>query len=80
MNSAASSKESQPDRFTVPVQPHASVLTLAEAAAYVKISPRLLRYFVAGRKIRFARIGQGRGRIIFKRAWLDEFLDQASEG
>ena len=80
MNFKDVSAELPPARFTAPVQSPASVLTLVEAAAYLKVSPRLVRYLVAGRRIKFARIGQGRGRIIFKRVWLDEFLDQAAQG
>ena len=53
-------------------------MTLAEAATYLAVSPRTLRYLVAGRKIKHARVGIGRGRIIFKRSWLEEHLDQAS--
>ena len=53
-------------------------MNLAEAATYLAVSPRTLRYLVAGRAIKFARIGRSRGRITFKRSWLDEHVEQAS--
>ena len=55
-----------------------AVMNLAEAATYLAVSPRTLRYLVAGRAIKFARIGRSRGRITFKRSWLDEHVEQAS--
>ena len=53
-------------------------MTLSEAATYLAVSTRTLRYLVAGRAIKFARIGRSHGRIIFKRSWLDEHIEQAA--
>lgn len=52
------------------------VMTLLEAAAYVACSPRQLRYLIHGRRVKCARVGN---RVVFKRAWLDEFLDSSAE-
>ena len=52
-----------------------SVLTLAEAAAYLRIDRNAVGHLVRTGQLRHKRIGN---KYVFRREWLDEFLE--SEG
>ena len=60
---------------------HSQVLTLKQAAAYLRISKAHLSKVINGKVIgvpplRHAQIGR---RILIKREWADEFLDKAGQ-
>jgi excisionase family DNA binding protein len=50
-------------------------LNLREAAKYIKRSPRFTASEIKNGRIRAARIG-GRGEVLTKAAWLDEYLEE----
>ena len=49
------------------------VMDLKEASAYLTCSPRKMREFVSTHRIKHARVG---AKIVFRRAWLDAFIDR----
>jgi len=49
-------------------------LKLAESSAYAKRGPKSLRHAVQNGELRAARIG-GRRELLFRREWLDEWLE-----
>jgi excisionase family DNA binding protein len=55
-----------------------SLLTVSEAAARLGVSPGLIYSLVAGRKLRFARVGNGRGRIRIPEDAIGEYVSQAT--
>ncbi len=61
------------DRATAIRSDPPAVMNLMEASAYLTCSPRKLREFVATHRIRHARVG---AKIIFRRGWLDAFIDR----
>jgi excisionase family DNA binding protein len=53
-------------------------MKVAEAAAYARMSRRLLYDAVRRGRLRAARIGTGRS-LVFRRDWVDEYLEAAAE-
>ena len=56
------------------------MLTVAEAARRLSISTGLVYSLVAARKIRFCRVGNGRGRIRIPADAIQEYLDRCTFG
>ena len=50
------------------------LLSIDDAAPLIGVKPRTLRDMCARRKIRFMRVGPGRGLYRFRRDWLLEYL------
>lgn len=50
-------------------------LNIAMAAAYVHRSKRFIAKEVKAGRLRAARVG-GRGELLFRREWLDQFLEE----
>ena len=53
------------------VRPSDDLLTEAEAAEYLHVSPETLRRYRRQRRLRFTRSGNT---VLYRRSWLDEFL------
>ncbi len=54
------------------------LLTVKDAASRLGISPGLVYSLVAGRKLRFVRVGNGRGRIRIPEDAIDEYVSRAT--
>ncbi len=54
------------------------MLTVKQAAARLGVSPGLVYSLVAGRKLRFVCIGNGRGRIRVPTDAIDEYLTRST--
>ncbi|CAN5702360.1 hypothetical protein BH23PLA1_BH23PLA1_41270 [soil metagenome] len=54
------------------------LLTVKDTAARLGISPGLVYSLVAGRKLRFVRIGNGRGRIRIPEDAIEEYLARST--
>jgi excisionase family DNA binding protein len=54
------------------------LLTVKQAAARLGVSSGLIYSLVAGRKLRFARVGNGRGRIRIPEGAIDEYMARAT--
>jgi excisionase family DNA binding protein len=54
------------------------LLTVKEAAARLGISPGLVYSLISGRKLRFVRVGNGRGRIRVPEDAIDEYLARST--
>ncbi len=64
------------------ILPQTSVMTLAQAASYLQVSKAHLSNLINGKlpgvkPVRFFRLGR---RVLFKREWIDEWLDVANRG
>lgn len=71
---------STPAPKLIEIRQHSTVYTMAEAAAYLKISKNHLLAIVHGRlpgvpAIQHVKLGR---RLLFQRSWLDAFLDRAA--
>lgn len=55
-------------------------LTVAEAASYLKYSPRMIRAACASDALRHVQPGGSRGRILTRREWLDEWVTRSLRG
>ena len=53
-------------------------MKVAEAAAYARMSRRLLYDAVRRGRLRAARIGAGRN-LVFRRDWINEYFEAAAE-
>jgi excisionase family DNA binding protein len=54
------------------------LLTVKQAAGRLGVKPGLIYSLVAGRKLRFVRVGNGRGRIRIPSDAIDEYLARAT--
>ena len=56
----------------------AMILTVKDTASRLGVSPGLVYSLVAGRKLRFVRIGNGRGRIRIPEEAIGEYLARST--
>jgi excisionase family DNA binding protein len=66
----------------IPPIPQTSVMTLAQAALYLRVSKAHLSNVINGKvagvkPVRFFRMGR---RLLIRREWIDEWLDLADHG
>lgn len=54
------------------------LLTVQQAAARLSVSPALVYSLISGRKLRFVRVGNGRGRIRIPDEAIEEYLARAT--
>jgi excisionase family DNA binding protein len=54
------------------------LLTVKQSAGRLGVSPGLVYSLVAGRKLRFVRVGNGRGRIRIPEDAIEEYLSRAT--
>jgi excisionase family DNA binding protein len=55
-----------------------TLLTVNQAAGRLAVSPGLVYSLVAGRKLRFVRVGNGRGRIRIPEDAIGEYVSRAT--
>jgi len=62
-----------------PTRPPGQPWSLAEAAEFLGVSPRTLTRLAEGGRLRLARIGLGRGRVLVPDAELRRLADRGAE-
>jgi excisionase family DNA binding protein len=55
-----------------------TLLSVKDAAARLNVSRALVYSLIAGRRLRFVRVGNGRGRIRIPEDALDEYVNRAT--